>query len=86
MNDQELIAQLRTVAAEVRRRPGELAQLAAATMAEAADRLEGRPAPPAQGRGLVTPHGIAELLPADWPSRQRDDASGTGRETEEDDG
>ena len=86
MNDQELIARAREVGPKLLARASALDRLAGALLTEMADRLEGRPAPPAQGRGIVTPHGIAELLPADWPSRQRDDASGTGRETEEDDG
>ena len=84
MNDQELIARAREVGPKLLARASALDRLAGALLTEMADRLEGRPAP--QPRGLVTPHGIAELLPADWPSRQRDDASGTGRETEEDDG
>ena len=84
MNDQELIAEARRVGYLLSRCSGDVDRLAGALLAELADRLEGRPAP--QPRGIVTPHGIAELLPADWPSRQRDDASGTGRETEEDDG
>ena len=73
MNDQELIARAREVGAELRRHRGVGVRVAGALLAELADRLEGRPASPVVPRGIVTPHGIAELLPADWPWRQRDD-------------
>jgi hypothetical protein len=39
-----------------------------------------------EGRGIVTPHGIAELLPADWAAFQRDGGDGPVPDEEEDDG